>query len=197
MIELETEETLLVEEEEEQQAVKLAAEKQERETLLSQMITEEYAAYTTAVTQMQTASLEIENRRIRLGNHCIAAKESVGHGSFKKWLAKNCPTVSYRTLARCMGFSKATHGAELQNLDEVKEYNKVLTRLGFKDKNKGHGRQELHEYSGFAVITKAIASFRKAYNEVAEKEPLEEWDDDAKEQLKQQLEWAVALYEEL
>jgi hypothetical protein len=189
--------TLTVLEEEQQQAEKRLQLKQDSLEALAVEINNTYAECCTIAEQTQQVWLFMENQRIRIGTLLRTAKDQVKHGEFMKWVQDNCPDISERTANRCMQVAKEMNYQQINSLDGLKEYHKVLVRLGLKEPNEGHGPQVLHDFNGFAVFTKTIADTRRKIAEIFEKQPLDEWEDDAKEQLKAQLEPLVKLYEDL
>lgn len=191
-----TELQLTVLAQDELQAEKRLQLQQESIDTLAKEINDTYAECCQIAQQTQAVWLYMENSRIKIGELLRTAKDQVGHGKFTKWIEDNC-SFSMDTAQRCMNIAKDMKGQRIESLADLKEYHKVLVRLGLKEPNEGHGPQVLHDFNAFAVFTKTILDTRKKIAEIFEKEPLDEWEDDAKEQLKDQLQPIVELYETL
>ena len=164
---------------------------------LADQINETYSTYTSLTGDVLNLALQIENGRIKLGTLLIEAKAVVGHGNFTRWIQEHCKDISERSARNYMAFSKANKGQPLKSLDELREYQKLLIRLGLKEPTEGHGIQQLHHFNAFAAFTKAIQKTSQTISEIFEKKPLPEWSDDDKAQLKAQLEPLNDLYYEL
>jgi DUF3102 family protein len=182
---------------EEKQAIVRAEQSRDLSLTLANKINQEFAAYSELTGEVLSLGLNIENARIRLGVLLAEAKDSIGHGKFMQWVEANVRGISHRSCTNFIAFAKAAGGKELQSLDSLKDYHKILIRLGLKEAPEGHGVQVLHDFNAFAAVTKTMGAARKTFDEVFERRPLTEWNADEKEQLKSQLEPVVEVYNKL
>jgi hypothetical protein len=179
------------------QAGKRAKNKKAVSATLAAQINEEFANAQKLAGDVTTLALLLENSRIKIGTLLKTAKEEVGHGKFLKWRADNCPLILKTTAERCMACAKHAKYQQIESLEGLKEYHKILVSYGLKEAPEGHGPQQLHDFNAFAIFTKAIMSTRQKITEVFERQPLEGWDDESREQLKAQLEPLIEIYESL
>lgn len=164
---------------------------------LAQQINEGYRNYTQLTESVVSLAITIENARIRLGTILTEAKEVIGHGKFAQFVEQNCPDISQRSARRFMQYAKAAGFKEIATLDNLKLYHKLLVDLGLKEAPEGHGPQQLHDFNAFSTFTKVIGNARKTITEVFERKPLNQWTQDDKEQLKEQLQPIVDTYYQL
>jgi len=190
-------ESLTIQEQDELQAAKRLQLNNQEQTALAEEINNVYQECCEMAVDLMGRALQMENNRIKIGTLLLSAKEKVRHGNFKKWVEDNCPAIGLRTAQRCMAISAELGGQLIDSLDGLKEYHKVLVRLGIKEPTQGHGPQRLHDWNAFTAMTKTISDTRTKISTIFEKEPLDEWEDDAKEQLKEQLQPIVEIWEAL
>ena len=190
------EQKLNVEEQDQTQELKRSQIKKQEEIELAQEINKELSELDKSTGDVIGLSLTVENRRIRLGALLRKAKDLVKHGRFMKWRQKHCPLLKDTTAQRCMAYAKAANDQEITSLDGIREYNKLLVRFGHKEsgKGKGHGPQKLHDHHPFLKFTGAIAKARQEIEKIFETRPVDEWDQDERDQLRAQLDYFVELH---
>ncbi len=179
------------------QAAKRVVNKKAVQAELAKKINEAYTTYVKSNDEIFALALTIENRRILLGTYLNEAKTVVGHGRFKKWIEDNFKDFSYRSATRYMQFAKVAGYKQLDTVHNLREYQKVLVSLGLREPAEGQGQQQLVDYNYFAVFTKTCLMAAQKFKEVFEHQPLDDIDEDTREQLKQQLAPIVAIYENL
>lgn len=182
---------------EEVQVGKRALAKKATHAALVVKIKEAYQTYMKSNDETFSLAIAIENRRIALGTYIHEAKELVGHGKFKLWFEANCKDIGYSSAKRYMQFAKAANYKQLDNsVHNLTEYKKVLVNLGLREPEAG-AVQQLADYNYFAVFTNTARSAILAFNKILQKQPIDTMEEEAREQLKEQLAPLIAIYEEL
>ena len=164
---------------------------------LAKQINEAYAEYQKTTGEIHALALTMENRRIILGSFLHSAKKDLGHGKFKDWLAANCKDIPERSARRYMQFAAVAGYKVLTDIHNLRDYQKVLVALGLREPTQGQAVQQLHEYNYYAVFTKTALTAVQRFKEVFDHQPLEDIDDDIKEQMREKLAPFVELYEKL
>jgi len=148
-------------------------------------------------------------KAIECGQLLIRQKESIGHGSWLEWQAKNLPDMKRETVRKYMQIAKVAQ----ENLPDRDADESQIPTTGGNLKNAASLRQAFvaigllpapenkpetsDSNKPWVKFTRFLDGFRLWFNKRMDEDPLNTWPEDARRILKNELKWFADLYQRL
>lgn len=165
--------------------------------------------YTESIRLAQEAKNYVSDavvKAVECGRLLIQQKEGLQHGGWLDWVHDNLSDISYETLARYMRVAKSIN--ELQgkeangdlshvtNLENPSSLRQAYIALGILPQPKPKDETP-DPQKPWVKYVKFLDGFRLWFNKRVDQSPLDDWPDDARRVLKNELKWFAELYETL
>ena len=166
----------------------------ELQTNLAEQIRDAFNEANRLATDARAVASDAVAKAIQCGQLLIQQKESLGHGSWLKWLDTNIPEIRDRTARRYMALAKRNRSSDLTDSASLRQAY-LATGIIPKPKEKPVGPPDPNK--PWVRFTRFLDGFRLWFNGRIDEELLDTWDEDARRVLKNELRWFVNLYERL
>ena len=150
------------------------------------------------------ASLAVA-KAIECGKLLIQQKKSLGYGDWYEWIDINLPKISYDTVQRYMRLAKAVSqlpdnqgedAAHVRLLDAA-TLRQAFIAVGIIPMPPKPGDEPLDPNKPWVEFVRWLDGFRLWFQRRIDVAPLENWTEEARRLLKNELHWFVELYERL
>jgi hypothetical protein len=160
------------------------------------LATEINAAYVEAHGLANDATVKARDavaRGLECGRLLNRQKETLAHGEWQRWLAANCPAISFSTAKRYMKLAKRSHGTLLADAAGLRQAYLATGVLPDCPRN----RRVPDADTPTVGFVRPLDQFRRWFNTRTAQEPLDRWTPAARRLLRNELNWFAQLHARL
>lgn len=137
------------------------------------------------------------NKARECGIFLIEAKEKAGHGNWEKWVEERL-SFSDVTAWRYMKYAKANPNPVKDLAEGILSLKDAMIASGALDAPQGHASQSKRTPSNpFQSLVSLTTDMQGTFKKWEEQAPIDEWPEELRHQVKDQLEPLVKIYEKL